>query len=333
MNSPAKVPPKKDAIALLQDKTMITQIARALPRHFAPDRMLRIAMTELRKNPKLQKCDPFSFIAAVIQCAQLGLEPGSGLGHAYLVPYGPECTMISGYKGLAELARRSGEVKTLFADLVMPGDKFYFGVKNSVPILDWEPTAEDRDAKHATHGFATAVFKSGEAQPTMMTRAQIDAIGSVSLKKAYNPAQSPWTLHYGEMAKKTVVRRLAKLLPQSPEFVRIQELDDAADSGTQLRMLLEPLVEAGVVDENYDIEPEKQAPLATPKEQDAKKDERAEAVNAFKQKWTEAKAAGLSLGDGAKMLGMQADKVSEQPTAEIWTAVDILADWLKGRGK
>ena len=319
MNQPAKVPPKTNAIALLQDKHTIAQITRALPKHFSADRMLRIALTELRKNPKLMDCDPFSFLGAVIQCAQLGLEPGSGLGHAYLVPYGKECTFIPGYKGLADLSRRSGQVGPIYSDLVMEGDKFFYGIKRGIPDLEWEPLADDRDPNNMLAVFATATFKSGEAQFAVMRKIEVDRI-----RDGLRYKSDIWRVHYGEMAKKTAVRRLCKLLPQSPELVRIQELDDAANDGSQLRMNLQPLVDVGLVADDYDPEPEKAAPIETPKDKEKKAQNHAATLAEFDAAYAGAKSRGLSLGDALKILGMEAEKVRKRPTDEIEAATDIL---------
>ena len=68
-------------------ESMKTEIARCLPKHITADRMTRVALTEVRKNPKLGLCDQASFLGAIMQCSQMGLEPGGVLGHAYLLPF------------------------------------------------------------------------------------------------------------------------------------------------------------------------------------------------------------------------------------------------------
>ena len=89
------------------------QLALAVPKHLSADRMARIAATEVRKTPALLNTTPASFLGAVMQSAQLGLEPGSALGQAYLVPYGNQCQLILGYRGMIDLARLSGQVLSL----------------------------------------------------------------------------------------------------------------------------------------------------------------------------------------------------------------------------
>ncbi len=340
MNAPAKQPPREikpedQALTMLADPNLIAQIGRALPSHFPVDRMARIAVTELRKTPKLRQCDPYSFIGAVMQCAQLGLEPGSGLGHAYLVPFGKECTMITGYKGKIELMRRSGQVTVINVDVVRRGDHFKYGYRNGEKIFEWEAGQGDaggllsrlfktkKDQEEITHFFARNEFKSGGWQATVMTKAEVDAI-----RDGLRYSSDVWRDHYVEMGKKTVINRHSKLLPQSPEFVRFQELERAQEQGNQFRMTLQPLIEAGVVDENYDPEPEKQAPMDMPGEKEKRERGRQEIVAEFKDAYGRAKQAGLNLGDAFKLLGMEAEKVEKQPNDEIENATDILLDWI-----
>lgn len=131
-----KVATTKDQalIQFINKPSMKAQLAAALPKHIAPDRMIRIVTTEIRKTPALANCDMQSFIGAVVQCSQLGLEPGSALGHAYLLPFGngksksgqPNVQLIVGYRGMIDLARRSGQIVSISARTVRESDKFHF---------------------------------------------------------------------------------------------------------------------------------------------------------------------------------------------------------------
>src|ERR1700690_3025545 len=103
-------PAKASPVQTVQDLLMRSkqQIALALPKHMDPDRLCRIALTTIRQTPKLLDCDPLSLIKCVVQCAAIGLEPDPLLGRAYLVPFGRECQLLIGYRGMIDLARRSG---------------------------------------------------------------------------------------------------------------------------------------------------------------------------------------------------------------------------------
>src|SRR5689334_9796436 len=121
---------KQDLAHLLTSPQTLAQIKAALPKHMAPERMARVALTEVRKTPALAKCDVRTFIGAVIQLSQLGLEPGGVLGHAYLIPFEnrskntTDVQLIIGYRGMIDLARRSGQIQSLQAVIVREGDRF-----------------------------------------------------------------------------------------------------------------------------------------------------------------------------------------------------------------
>ncbi len=133
-----------DSIVDLIEK-MKPEIARALPKHVTPDRMARVALTALRTNKQFAECTPQSLLACIMQASQLGLEVNTPLGHAYLIPRKNkgtmECTLLIGYQGLIELARRSGQVRALWAFPVYEGDVFKvaYGLK---PNVEHEPKFE-----------------------------------------------------------------------------------------------------------------------------------------------------------------------------------------------
>lgn len=214
------------------------EIARALPKHMSPDRLARIATTVMRQTPQLGQADPASFLGALMTCAQLGLEPGP-LGHAYLVPFRnsktgtTEVQFIAGYRGLVELARRSGQVQSVQAHIVRDGDHFdyEFGLE---PRLKHKPVAPADAA--VTHAYAVVRYKDGGVDFDVMTRAEVDAIRD----RSRAGKSGPWVTDYPEMAKKTVLRRLLKTAPMSVEYqqaivqdenVRTSLAADAIDIG------------------------------------------------------------------------------------------------------
>jgi recombination protein RecT len=110
---------------LLLSPAMQTQLRLALPRHVTPERLARIAVTEIRRTPKLLTCTRESLLGAIMQAAQLGLEPGV-LGECWLIPYKTEATFVIGYRGLVQLAWRSGQIESVHAHAVFDGDAFAF---------------------------------------------------------------------------------------------------------------------------------------------------------------------------------------------------------------
>lgn len=203
------------------------QMAMALPKHLSADRLARIALTELRQIPKLQQCSQESFMKCLMVSAQLGLEPGL-LGHVYFIPYGQEAQLILGYKGMIELARRSGQIESIEARVIYEFDECEVrlgldsGIDHKIDIK-----AADRGKEIAY--YAIAKLKDGGKQFEVMTKAEIDKVRARS--KAGN--HGPWVTDYSEMAKKTVIRRMFKYLPVSVELQKAVNLDEAADIGSQ----------------------------------------------------------------------------------------------------
>lgn len=207
-------------------------IERALPRHMNADRLLRIALTEVRKNPDLGTCEPMSFIGAVVQAAQLGLEPGSALGHAYLVPYNnkrsgrKEVQMIPGYRGFIDLARRSGQIVSITAKGVYDCDAFAYSFGLTEKL---EHTPASIRSKNATliACYAIARLKDGGHQFEVMSREEIEAVR----RRSKSADSGPWATDFEEMARKTVIRRLFKYLPVSVEIQKAVTLDEQAGLG------------------------------------------------------------------------------------------------------
>lgn len=216
------------------------QIALALPKHMTPERMARVALTACQKTPQLLDCDTRSVVGAVIQASQLGLEPDGVLGHAYLVPYKDQCQLIVGYRGLIELTRRSGQISTIFARIVYEKDDwdFSYGIE---PTLKHVPTDADDPGKMLA-AYAVCRLRDGGVQYEWMWKRQIDAI------KNRSPAgnRGPWVTDYEEMAKKTVLRRLCKMLPVSVELARATNLDEMHDAGLDQQNAT--LLDLGTVD-------------------------------------------------------------------------------------
>ncbi|WP_084611314.1 recombination protein RecT [Zooshikella ganghwensis] len=217
---------------MLKDKRFLNQLQAALPKHMTPERMARIALTEIRKNNTLGQCDPLSLFGAIVQSAQLGLEIGSGLGHAYIIPFRNkraqrvEVQFIVGYRGMIDLARRSGQIISLQAHAVYEGDDFDFAY-GLAERLHHIPTSDVYNRGEMIGVYALAKLRDGGHQMEVMWKAEVDQIRNQS--KAAD--SGPWKTHYEEMAKKTVIRRLFKYLPVSVEMQRAVTLEEQAQIG------------------------------------------------------------------------------------------------------
>lgn len=230
--------PSDSLAAMLASPKMKAQFAAALPKHMTAERMARIVTTEIRKTPELANCDRTSFLGTVIQCAQLGLEPGNSLGHAYILPFDKrekqgdrwvtvrtEAQLIIGYRGMIDLARRSGQIISLSARAVRENDEFDYQLGLHEDLR--HKPFEGENAGEITHVYAVARLQGGGVQFDVMSKVQVEAVRSQS--KAGK--SGPWVNHWEEMAKKTVIRRLFKYLPVSVEIQRAVTLDEAAEAG------------------------------------------------------------------------------------------------------
>nr|DAL05199.1 MAG TPA: RecT protein [Caudoviricetes sp.] len=207
--------------------SMEGQIAKALPSVLTPERFTRMVLTALSTNPKLRECTPKSFLGAMMQAAQLGVEPNTPLGQAYLIPYKNhgtmECQFQLGYKGLLDLAYRSGEVTIIQAHEVYENDVFEYEL-GLEPKLRHVPATGEKGA--VTHYYAMFKTKSGGYGFHVMSRAEVDSFAkkySQAYKKGYS---TPWTTNFDEMAKKTVLKACLKYAPIKTEFTRALSTDE-----------------------------------------------------------------------------------------------------------
>lgn len=216
------------------------EIGKALPSVMTKERFTRMVLTALTANPKLGECTPGSFIGAMLCAAQLGLEPNTQLGQAYLIPYfngktkKMEVQFQIGYKGLIDLAYRSGEVEIVQAQVVYENDEFEceFGLN---PKLRHVPAAGDRGAPVKVYAmFRTKTGGYGFDVCSM------DDIRKHAAKysKAYN--SGPWQTNFEEMAKKTVLKKVLKYAPLKSDFVRGMAADETVKSEIAEDMLEVP---------------------------------------------------------------------------------------------
>lgn len=218
MNKPTVAPAvRQPAYVQLLDQSR-AQIEMALPKVLKSDRFIRVALTEIRKSKHLQECNPMSLVSVVMQAAQLGLEFGAVLGHAYMIPYKGEATLQIGYKGLIALARRSGEIRKIEARAVYEGDdfKYWYGL---TPGLEHVPM---NTSNEVTFVYAVALLADGTTQFDVMTRREVEDV-----RDNYSRARDKdaWVKSFDEMAKKTIIRRLMKLLPISTELANALEME------------------------------------------------------------------------------------------------------------
>lgn len=220
-------------------KAFLPEIQRALPAHLNGDRMSRIALTAFRRTPKLAECDPRSVFAAVIQAAQLGLEPDT-LGRAYLLPYAKntkvgnvwqktwECQFIPGWKGLVDLVSRSGQA-TVWTGAVFLGDRFEYQLGD-------DPKCVHIPGDGHGEGEPTHVYACGRVKGSDTAITEVWSIARIKrhLQKYNKVGDKHYAYENMEMyARKVVLLQVLKYMPMSTELSRAVELDNAAATGSQ----------------------------------------------------------------------------------------------------
>lgn len=207
-------------------KAMEPQIKKALPSVLTPERFTRMVFTALSTNPQLQQCTPASFLGAMMQSAQLGVEPNTPIGQAYLIPFRNkgtlECQFQLGYKGLIDLAYRSGEIKDIQAHEVYENDDFQYeyGLE---PKLRHVPAVRDRG--NVIMYYAVFHMNNGGYGFEVMSRDDVVAHAKKT-SQSYGSNYSPWAKWFDEMAKKTVVKKALKYAPIKTDFIRALSTDE-----------------------------------------------------------------------------------------------------------
>lgn len=227
-------------------RRMEPQIKKALPNVITPERFTRMVVTALSTNPTLQECTPMSFIGAMMQAAQLGLEPNTPVGQAYLIPYRVKgtltCQFQIGYKGMLDLVYRSGQVKDVQAHAVHENDTFEYEL-GLEPKLRHVPALSNRGA--VIMYYAVVRMISGGAVFQVMSK---DDIAKFAHDKSQAYKFGPWQTDFDAMALKTVLKRALKYAPIKSDLAREVSADGTVKPTLSGSMLDEP-------DEDYiDIE-------------------------------------------------------------------------------
>jgi recombination protein RecT len=211
-------------------KALEPEIKKALPSVITPERFTRMALSALNTTPKLSECTRMSFLGALMNAAQLGLEPNTPLGQAYLIPYNNkgklECQFQIGYKGMIDLVYRNEQVQSIQAHCVYENDYFDYELGLNSRLVH-KPALKDRGEmvlvyalfKLENNGFAFEV----------MSKEDIDTHAK-KYSKGFSSSYSPWNSNYFEMCRKTVVKKLLRYAPLKTDFLRAVETDESIKS-------------------------------------------------------------------------------------------------------
>lgn len=224
-NEIAKSEKKPETIkSLLSGDEFRKQVALALPRHLDADRFVRIALTAMTRTPNLAQCDHASFFNALLTLSQFGLEPDGR--NAHLIPFENrkrncvECQLIIDYKGLVDLAMRSGLIANIHADKICEADVFEFD-RGEIKTHK----VDFRKPRGMAYAYYCLVrFKDGSEKCEVMSKEDVESIRARSRAKD----SGPWVSDFDEMGKKTCFRRLSKWLQLSSEFRDALDKDDDA---------------------------------------------------------------------------------------------------------
>lgn len=240
------------------------RIAAVAPKAMNKERMFQLALSAYNQTPDLAKCSTASVLGCLMKCTALGMEPSAvdGLGRAYILPFynkktgGTEATFILGYKGMIDLARRSGQLTDISARVVHEGDDFEYeyGLDEKLRHI---PSTAPIEGRQLTHVYMVAHFKDGGHYIDVMTRDEIEAVRKRS--KAAN--FGPWKTDYEAMAMKSVIRRAFKFMPVSVEAAGAVNADETVQTvnegeGDPIVAMPEVIeVEADVVDATANVDP------------------------------------------------------------------------------
>ena len=214
----------------LKSESLLQELGKVLPSHCKPERMARVALTAITRTPALADCDQASFFKCLMDLSAWGLECDGRRAH--LIPFRnnkrncTEVQLIIDYKGLVELAYRSGAVKRIHADVVRRGDLFTYNMGQVESHVPWFLRTDGDKPKEAGEVYAVycIVKLEGTDDPKceVLSRDEIEGVR----KRSRAGGSGPWVTDWNEMAKKTAFRRCSKWLPLSAEIADAFDRDD-----------------------------------------------------------------------------------------------------------
>lgn len=226
---------KTRAIAALSNERVMSALKSVATKHLTAERIVKLVVGEFSRNPKLSECDPNSIVLCALAFSQLGLEPGSLLGQAYMIPRKNkktqrlEANFQLGYKGKITLNYRSGMYEFIYADIVYRDDKFEYEYGSSAFLRHIpDGSSVNRRPSDIVASYAIAHLK-GSTRPVfrVVPKVEIDE----SRARSQSKDDGPWVTDYPQMARKTAIHRLEPYLPMSTEMAVAHALEDKSDAG------------------------------------------------------------------------------------------------------
>jgi recombination protein RecT len=231
---------------------VLEQIKLTLPKHMSPDRLTKVFLSAVLQTPMLMRCNQLTLLQSLTKLSELGLEPGSALGHVYLIPFENQkagrvdVNIIVGYRGYIELARRSGWVQQIETHVAFEDDTFelVYGLDDVRKLRHVPNWKTPRTPEKAFLVYCIARLKDGASHVEVMPMEEVRTIRNRSQSWKRKPNTGPWHDDFLEMARKTVLRRAAKYLPMSPEQAAAEGIDDDNGDVVQGEVVLRPTLPA-----------------------------------------------------------------------------------------
>jgi recombination protein RecT len=227
--------PQKQMAGML--KQMLPEIKKAVGNTMTPERFSRIALSLFNGNPQFWEASPTSFLSALMQSAQCGLEPNTVLGEAYVIPYKnnkqgiTEVNFQVGYKGILKMAFNTGEYEAIYAHEVRKGDEFSYEYGLHKNLIH-KPA--DVPSEEITHYYAVYKLKNGGFDFVVWSKERVEQHAREFSKNYLYQGKvnknSVWAKNFDSMAKKTVLIDVLKFAPKSVEMAKALDLDYKAEA-------------------------------------------------------------------------------------------------------
>lgn len=228
-NSPAEVIKQRKAFL----DARLAALGRWVRGGVRPEALIRFSLLDMQQNTKLREADPESIYLALLACAVCGLEPGALKGEAYLVPFSGRAQFMAGYRGLIKMAKRSGEVHGISANVVHERDVCELDL-GSEPRLVHRPAFGDRGV--VIGAYAVAKMATGNPEIEWLALEDIERIRNVAESRSKSPAWQQWP---EEMAKKSAIRRLSKRLPLGHDYIISAAIENAQEETGDAKAVLD----------------------------------------------------------------------------------------------
>ena len=204
---------KREGFSNYVSKVVNDRCATFLSEPEQRERLTKLVMGLVPKNPKILECTPASVAMCLLHCAEWGLEPSTTTGHAWLIPRwskqagSQELTFLVGYKGFLELAHRVGNVRTIYAGVVYDGEDFTISIDPSGVSIRHVPSLArdfDRSDDALVASYVIVTTHDGGTYSEWCTRDEIDQRRKAGGSRRF----SPWSTHFPRMARKCAIRKL-----------------------------------------------------------------------------------------------------------------------------